>query len=302
MGRIWSDQRRFETWLQVEIAAAEAMAEAGIIPADAAREIREQGRLRRRADRGDRGADQARRDRLHDRGRRARRAIGPLVALRPHLLGRHRHRAGAADARGVRRHPRGPGRAACRHPAARGGAPDDPDDRPDARRPRRADHLRPQTGAVVCGGAARRRPGPARAGRHQRGQALGRGGDVRAPRPVDRSGRLLASRPRGGPRLVAGDPARSPRGTVVGPRDYGGVAREVRARDPGPAEDRNRRGGGAVRQGAEGLVGDAAQAQPDRVRAGGRPRAAAPRERDGRRWRTSRCGTSGTSRIHRSSG
>ena len=41
MGRIWSDQRRFETWLQVEIAAAEAMAEAGIIPADAAREIRD---------------------------------------------------------------------------------------------------------------------------------------------------------------------------------------------------------------------------------------------------------------------
>ena len=43
MGRIWSEQRRFESWLQVEIAAAEAMAEAGIIPADAARDIREKG-------------------------------------------------------------------------------------------------------------------------------------------------------------------------------------------------------------------------------------------------------------------
>jgi adenylosuccinate lyase len=43
MGRIWSDQRRFETWLQVEIAAAEAMAEAGIVPASAARDIREKG-------------------------------------------------------------------------------------------------------------------------------------------------------------------------------------------------------------------------------------------------------------------
>ena len=41
MGRIWSDQRRFETWLQVEIAAAEAMAEARIIPQEAARDIRE---------------------------------------------------------------------------------------------------------------------------------------------------------------------------------------------------------------------------------------------------------------------
>jgi adenylosuccinate lyase len=43
MGRIWSDQRRYESWLRVEIAAAEAMAAAGIIPVDAAREIRERG-------------------------------------------------------------------------------------------------------------------------------------------------------------------------------------------------------------------------------------------------------------------
>ena len=43
MGRIWSDQRRYETWLLVETAAAEAMAAAGIIPVDAARDIRERG-------------------------------------------------------------------------------------------------------------------------------------------------------------------------------------------------------------------------------------------------------------------
>src|SRR5215472_14582366 len=41
MGRIWSDQRRYETWLLVETAAAEAMAAAGIVPAEAARDIRE---------------------------------------------------------------------------------------------------------------------------------------------------------------------------------------------------------------------------------------------------------------------
>jgi adenylosuccinate lyase len=40
MGRIWSDQRRYETWLQVEIAAVDAMAQAGIVPEDAARDIR----------------------------------------------------------------------------------------------------------------------------------------------------------------------------------------------------------------------------------------------------------------------
>ncbi len=43
MGRIWSDEHRYQTWLQVEIAAAEAMADAGVIPASAARTISERG-------------------------------------------------------------------------------------------------------------------------------------------------------------------------------------------------------------------------------------------------------------------
>ena len=43
MGRIWSDQRRYETWLLVETAAADAMAAVGIIPSEAARDIRERG-------------------------------------------------------------------------------------------------------------------------------------------------------------------------------------------------------------------------------------------------------------------
>ncbi|MCX6545327.1 MAG: adenylosuccinate lyase [Acidobacteria bacterium] len=43
MGRIWSDEHRYRTWLRVEIAAAAAMAESGIIPAEAARAIRERG-------------------------------------------------------------------------------------------------------------------------------------------------------------------------------------------------------------------------------------------------------------------
>src|SRR5688500_16750709 len=40
MGAIWSEQRRYEAWLEVELAAADAMAEAGIVPAEAARELR----------------------------------------------------------------------------------------------------------------------------------------------------------------------------------------------------------------------------------------------------------------------
>lgn len=43
MGGLWSDEHRYRTWLKVEIAAAEAMADHGLIPVDAARAIRERG-------------------------------------------------------------------------------------------------------------------------------------------------------------------------------------------------------------------------------------------------------------------
>src|SRR5262249_49291143 len=43
MGRIWSDRRRYETWLAVETGAADAMAAARIVPPEAARDIRERG-------------------------------------------------------------------------------------------------------------------------------------------------------------------------------------------------------------------------------------------------------------------
>ena len=41
MGRIWSEENRFRTWLKVEIAATETLAEAGIVPKKAAKAIRE---------------------------------------------------------------------------------------------------------------------------------------------------------------------------------------------------------------------------------------------------------------------
>jgi adenylosuccinate lyase len=43
MGRIWSEQRKYETWLQVEVAAAEAMADAGLVPREAALELKQKG-------------------------------------------------------------------------------------------------------------------------------------------------------------------------------------------------------------------------------------------------------------------
>jgi adenylosuccinate lyase len=41
MGRIWSDENRFRTWLAVEVAATEILAEAGLVPKEAAKAIRE---------------------------------------------------------------------------------------------------------------------------------------------------------------------------------------------------------------------------------------------------------------------
>jgi adenylosuccinate lyase len=40
MGRIWTDQNRFQQWLEVELAASEALAELGVVPKDAARQLR----------------------------------------------------------------------------------------------------------------------------------------------------------------------------------------------------------------------------------------------------------------------
>ena len=41
MGRIWSEESRFRTWLTVEVAATLTLAEAGMVPKDAAKAIRE---------------------------------------------------------------------------------------------------------------------------------------------------------------------------------------------------------------------------------------------------------------------
>ena len=70
MGRIWSDQNKFQQWLEVELAASEALAELGVVPAEAARLLRahagfDVARILEIEKRGE-----ARRDRLHHRGGR----------------------------------------------------------------------------------------------------------------------------------------------------------------------------------------------------------------------------------------
>ena len=46
IGRIWSDENRFRTWLAVEIAASDTLAEAGMVPKEAAKAIRERADFR----------------------------------------------------------------------------------------------------------------------------------------------------------------------------------------------------------------------------------------------------------------
>src|SRR5947209_17995162 len=46
MARIWSDENRFRTWLTVEVAATETLAEAGLVPKDAAKATRERADFR----------------------------------------------------------------------------------------------------------------------------------------------------------------------------------------------------------------------------------------------------------------
>jgi len=45
MGRVWSEENKFQKWLEVELAASETLAEAGIVPREAAARLRERARV-----------------------------------------------------------------------------------------------------------------------------------------------------------------------------------------------------------------------------------------------------------------
>ena len=45
MGRVWSEENRFQKWLEVELAASETLAEAGVVPRQAAATLRQRARV-----------------------------------------------------------------------------------------------------------------------------------------------------------------------------------------------------------------------------------------------------------------
>ena len=82
MASIWEPQTRFKIWFEIEAHAADALAELGTIPKDAAKTIWAKAKRRdvqRRAHRRDRARDQTRRHRLPHASRRNRRPEARFV-------------------------------------------------------------------------------------------------------------------------------------------------------------------------------------------------------------------------------
>ena len=183
MGAIWSDRRRYETWLEVELAAADAMADAGIIPAPTPREMRAKADF-----------DIARIEEIEAVTQHDVIAFTTAVAEKVGPAARWLHfgltssdvidTAQAIQMReACRAHRQGHQRADGSGARAHRGAPAHADDRAHARRPRRADDARTEAGAVVRRAAAQSRSRPARARRRLGRQDFRRGRHLRASRP-----------------------------------------------------------------------------------------------------------------------
>jgi adenylosuccinate lyase len=82
MGRVWSEENKFRQWLEVELAASEALAEIGEVPADAAQALRAMP-ARCEPHQRDRSGSAARRNRVHHGccGEHGRGGTGGLLAV-----------------------------------------------------------------------------------------------------------------------------------------------------------------------------------------------------------------------------
>ncbi len=154
IGAVWTQQAKLETWLEVELAATDAWAEEGVVPAEVAAAARERAAFTVEA------VDEREKVTDHDVAAFVdvvAASVGaegaPLDPLRADLLRRPRHGAGAAAA-GGRRDPRHRGEGLPRRAGRAGaGGARHALRRPHPRRPRRADHLRPAPGGLRLRGA-----------------------------------------------------------------------------------------------------------------------------------------------------
>ena len=302
---LWSDRHRYETWLRVELAAcAEMEATRGGAGRDRRRRAR-QGRRQagRRAHPGARGAHAPRRDRLPDPRRGAGGRAGALAAPGDDVVRRARRVAGGR--RWSRRRPRSwPASTCC---ARRAGAA------------LTSIARRRRSGGRTASTPSRSRPGwcsPASTrswGARARalvaardevavGKIAGAVGTYANLDPAIEAKALatLGLRPETVP--DADRRARSPRRLLPGAGAAGHRRRAHRDHRAPLAAHRGGRGDGGLRQGAEGLVGDAPQEEPDPLGEPVRASRACCARTHRRRSRTSRSGTSATSRTRPSSG
>ncbi len=267
MGRIWTEQRRYETWLDVELAAAEAMAAAGIVPAEAAAELRAKARF-----------DVARIEAIEKVTHHDVIAFTTSVAENVGPAARWLHfgltssdvvdtaqALQMVEACDVLLRLIETLRAAVRERAME-----------HRRTPMigrtHGVHAEPMTfGLKLALWYDQLGRDITRVTRARDGVRVGKiSGAVGTFAHLDPSIEADVCRRlglRAGRHLHAGDPARSARRAAVRAGPDRRLARSFRPRDPRAAEDRDRRSRGAIRQGPEGLVGDAAQAQSDRLRA-----------------------------------
>ena len=275
MAAIWEAQTRFKIWFEIEAHAADALAELGVIPKEAAKTIWAKAAdvdLRRRADRRDRARDQARRHRLPDPSGRNCRPRGALRASGHDLVRRARHlpqrAAGARRRPADRRRRQGAGGAE----EARLRAQDDADHRPLPRHSCRARHVRAEARLRLCG----IHPRPRAAGRRPQGNRdlrdLRRGRHLRPDRSARRRTCRQSDGADAGADLDPGDPARPPRDVFRHARRDRILGRAARHRNPPSAAHRGAGSRGIFLRGPEGLLGDAAQAQPGAVGKSHRPR------------------------------
>ena len=280
MTRIWSDEGRLERWLEVELAALDGWAEVGVVPAEAAREIRAKAQPPSPArvaeieekthhdlaafvdavasDLGEEGrwfhygltssdvVDTALALQLQAAGELILEGVGRAFEAVVARAEEHRLTLTIGRTHGV--------------------------------------HAEPTTFGLklaVWAFELDRARGRDRAGARKRAgrEAVGRRRELRGDRPGGRAHRLRAARPRARAGRHPGRPARPPRGAARRTRGQRSLAGALRARDPPPRPHRGRRGARAVRQGPEGLLRDAAQAESGRRRADLRPRAGRARSR-----------------------
>ena len=190
MGGIWSDARRYDAWLEVELAATDALAEAGVVPVDDARALRERASF-----------DIGRIEEIEQVTQHDVIAFTTAVAERVGPAARWLHfgltssdvldTALALQMRaGLRPHPARRGRAGRGDRTRADEHQAHADDRPHARCACRAHDVRRETGALVRRGPARAASGSSgRATRCRSARSRVRS-DVCASRSVDGSARL----------------------------------------------------------------------------------------------------------------